>query len=106
MIECLDFGEFIRRYDGPGTLLYLDPPYWGCESDYGKELFSRAEFQRLADQLRGIQGRFLISINDVPEIREIFAWASIEPVQTTYSVAGKGRNVEAAELLISRPAAD
>lgn len=100
VIECLDFGEFIHRYDGPGTLLYLDPPYWGCESDYGKELFSRADFQRLADQLAGIQGSFLMSINDVPEIREIFAWASIEPIQTTHSVAGKGRNTEAAELLI------
>jgi len=30
VIECLDYGAFIRRYDGPGTLFYLDPPYWGC----------------------------------------------------------------------------
>ncbi len=100
VIECLDFGEFIRRYDGPGTMFYLDPPYWGCEGDYGKELFSRADFQRLADQLAGIQGRFLMSINDVPEIREIFAWATVEPIRTSYSIAGKGRNTEAAELLI------
>lgn len=54
-IECLDFGEFIRRYDSPGTLFYLDPPYWGSEGDYGKELFSRADFQRLSDQLAGIR---------------------------------------------------
>ena len=100
VIECLDFGEFIRRYDGPETMFYLDPPYWGCEGDYGKELFSREDFQRLSDQLAGIQGRFLMSINDVPEIREIFAWATIEPIHTSYSVAGKGRNSEAAELLI------
>jgi len=100
VIECLDYGAFIRRYDGPGTLFYLDPPYWGCESDYGKELFTRADFQRLADHLRGIEGRFLMSINDVPEIREIFAWAVIDPVRTTYSVAGKGRIAAAAELLI------
>ncbi|WP_394341509.1 DNA adenine methylase [Rhodobacter maris] len=90
----------IRRYDAPETLFYLDPPYWGCEGDYGKELFSRDDFARLADALRGIDGRFLLSINDVPEIREIFSWAEIEPVRTTYSIAGKGQSTPAAELLI------
>lgn len=100
VIECLDFGDFISRYDGPSTLFYLDPPYWGCEADYGKALFARADFQRLSDQLRAAAGSFLLSINDVSEIRELFAWASIEPVTTTYSIAGKGQSTRAAELLI------
>ncbi len=100
-IECLDFGEFIRRYDSPGTLFYLDPPYWGSEGDYGKELFSRADFQRLADQLAGISGSFMLSINDVPEVREMFSWARLDEVSTTYTIAGggKGRD-QRAELLI------
>lgn len=101
VIECLDFGEFIRRYDSAGTLFYLDPPYWGSEGDYGKALFSRPDFQRLADQLARAQGRWLLSINDVAEIREIFAFARIEEVTTTYTIAGKGRAREPrAELLI------
>ncbi len=100
VIECLDFEEFIRRYDGAGTLFYLDPPYWGCEGDYGKTLFERADFQRLADQLRALKGRFLLSINDVPEIREIFGWAAVEEVKTTYTIAAKGSQPDRAELLI------
>ena len=99
VIECLDFQDFIRRYDSPGTLFYLDPPYWGSEGYYGKALFARADFQRLADQLAGIQGQFLMSINDVPEIRAMFAWANLQEVTTTYSVSSKGSN-KAAELLI------
>ncbi len=99
VIECLDYQDFLRRYDGPGTFFYLDPPYWGCEADYGKALFGRDDFARLADQLAGLQGRFLMSINDVPEIREIFAWARIEPVSTTYTVGAGAR--AARELLIS-----
>ncbi len=69
-IECLDYFEFTRRYDGPNTLFYLDPPYWGCEDDYGKEMFAREEFQRMASQLATIKGKFLMSINDVPAIRD------------------------------------
>jgi DNA adenine methylase len=73
VIECLDWSDFIRRYDTAGTLFYLDPPYWGCEDDYGKAMFAQGDFARMADQLRGIAGRFVLSINDVPEIREIFS---------------------------------
>ena len=40
-----------------------------------------------------------MSINDVPEIRALFAWAEIEEVTTTYTVGGKGAKL-AAELLI------
>lgn len=100
VIECLDFEEFIRRYDGPGTFFYLDPPYWGSEGDYGKALFSRDDFQRLSGQLAKIKGGFLMPINDVPAIRDLFSWARVEEITTSYSVAGRGQNMVAAELLI------
>lgn len=104
VIECLDYQDFIRRYDGPDTLFYLDPPYWGSEGDYGKALFGRDDFARLAGQLAALHGRFLMSINDVPEIRELFSWATVEPVATTYSVGNHdGRGSSRAELLISSP---
>ncbi|MDT8856481.1 DNA adenine methylase [Paracoccaceae bacterium Fryx2] len=48
VIECLDWSDFIRRYDGPGTLFFLDPPYWGCETDYGKAMFARDDFARMS----------------------------------------------------------
>src|SRR5690606_23197362 len=38
-IERLPWGEFVGRYDGAGTLFYLDPPYFGCEGDYGPGMF-------------------------------------------------------------------
>jgi DNA adenine methylase len=102
VIENLDWIDFIGRYDRPGTLFYLDPPYWGSEGDYGAGLFSRADFQRMADRLEATEGMFLLSINDRPEIREMFAWADIEGVMTTYSLAGGERSAPAAELLIGR----
>ena len=105
VIECLDWSEFVTRYDGPGTLFYLDPPYWGCETDYGKAMFSREDFTRMAEQLAVIQGQFLLSINDVPEVREIFGRFEVDEVTTTYTVSTAHGNRQArGELLISRAA--
>lgn len=100
VVDRLPFADFIRRWDRPTTLFYCDPPYWGCEDYYGKNLFSRADFEQLADTLKGIKGRFILSINDVPEIRELFAWARIEDEAVNYSLNGtKPKRVN--ELVIS-----
>lgn len=99
IIENLDWADFIPRYARPGTLFYLDPPYWGSEDDYGTGLFSPADFARLAEMLRDSEGKILLSINDAPEVRTAFAWADIQPVATRYSIGG-AQAVD--ELLIGR----
>jgi DNA adenine methylase len=99
-IEQLDFGDFIRRYDRAGMLFYLDPPYFGSEDDYGKEAFSRADFDRLAAQLASIKGRFILSINDTPTVRHIFAAFRWTEVRTIYTLARKAAN-DVGELVIS-----
>ncbi|GAA4216940.1 hypothetical protein GCM10022253_14370 [Sphingomonas endophytica] len=81
-------------------LFYLDPPYWGCETDYGQDVFGRADFERLAQSLRGLKGRFLMSINDTPGVRATFAGFNMTEVATTYTVGAVG-STKAAELLIS-----
>lgn len=95
-IEQLAFDQFIRRYDTPGTLFYCDPPYYGTEG-YGAGLtFGPDEFARLSEALKVIKGRFILSLNDAPEVRTLFAWASIEAVELTYRLSGKatlGREV-------------
>lgn len=98
-IERLSYAEIIRRYDRPGALFYLDPPYWGCEDDYGKDVFSPADFDRLRGLLEGLRGRFILSINDRPEVRALFAGFVIEEVGLTYRVSGGV--TQARELIIS-----
>tara|TARA_Y100000815_G_scaffold201407_1_gene185027 strand:+ start:2983 stop:3933 length:951 start_codon:yes stop_codon:yes gene_type:complete len=98
-IENLDWRNFITRYDRPETLFYLDPPYWGCESDYGPDVFSQADFAELAERLAGIKGRFLLSLNDTPGVRSCFAAFAFADVSLTYSVSG-GEGVVAKEVVI------
>lgn len=96
-IEQLPYQEVIARYDRPGTLFYLDPPYYKCEHYYGPGLFERDDFARMAGQLRDIKGRFILSLNDTPEIREIFSGYQFEEVSVLYTVSIK----KVTELLIS-----
>ncbi len=100
-IENLPYQDFIERYDRPTTLFYLDPPYYGCERDYGAGVFDRADFTRMAEQLANIQGRFVLSINDVAAVREIFAAFKQDSLSTTYSLPGGGKAKKVSELLIT-----
>lgn len=99
-IECLPYFEAIQRYDRPESFFYCDPPYFGCEDYYGKELFSRDDFQKLADLLSGLKGKWMLSINDVQEIRDIFKDYKIEQARTFYSL-NKNQMKSVEELLIT-----
>lgn len=97
-IENLNYANLIKRYDRPHSFFYIDPPYWGCENDYGKNIFARSDFEVLAGLLKTIEGKFLLSLNDVPEVREIFAGFVMEEVTVTYTCSKK--HSKAGELLI------
>jgi len=100
VIERLPWQAFLARYDRPGMLFYLDPPYFGVENDYGRDNFARDEFAELADRLRSLKGTFLLSINDRPEVRALFEGFTIEGVSTTYSI-DRGKPMKAGELIVS-----
>lgn len=100
-IENLSFERMIERADRPTTFFYMDPPYRGSEDSYGKGLFNREDFKALEAILRGIQGKFLLSLNNVPEIRQLYDGFCIEEVGTSYTASGAHRRKQVTELLIS-----
>jgi DNA adenine methylase len=73
VIENMPWQKFIDKYDKPDTLFYLDPPYWGFEDYYGKNIFDRDQFIEMSRCLGGLKGRFILSINDVPGVRQAFS---------------------------------
>ncbi len=84
-IEQLDFADVIRRYDGPQALFFLDPPYRLTEG-YGID-FAEERYEALAEQLAGISGQFIMSINDTPFVRRTFARFRVDEVETTWTVS-------------------
>jgi DNA adenine methylase len=67
-------------------------------------VFTRTDFTRLALRLSRISGRFMLSVNDVPQTREIFGRFAIETVATSYTVSGKWSDVT--EILVTGPSRD
>ncbi len=43
--------------------------------------------ERLAEQLSAIRGRFILSINDTPGVREVFGRFAFDEVETTYTLS-------------------
>ncbi|MGF7535545.1 DNA adenine methylase [Bacillus mexicanus] len=71
LIECLDFREIIKRYDGPNTFFYIDPPYVGRENYY-KGGFTEKDHIELAELLRNIKGKALVSYYPDPLIESLY----------------------------------
>ena len=88
-IENASYDYVINRMDSPDTLFYLDPPYWNCEKDYGKNIFGKDDFFALKDKLTGIKGKFILSLNDVPEVRELFKDFNIQNKKIRWTVNNK-----------------
>ncbi|MEQ9905005.1 DNA adenine methylase [Pectobacterium aroidearum] len=87
VIEHLGWAECIQRYDRPHTLFYCDPPYWGTEG-YGVE-FGLENYVQMAQLARDIRGKMIISVNDIPEMRQVFEGLNLQSVGINYSLSGK-----------------
>jgi DNA adenine methylase len=92
-IECLPYQEILKRYDRPTTLFYLDPPY------FGRKLYN-FNFTELAKRLEPIHGKFVLSLNDVPEVRRIFRQFHFREIDLAYT-AQKTAGKRFRELLIT-----
>lgn len=97
-IEKMDWHKLVLRYDRPHTFFYMDPPYWETEG-YGNQ-FPLGEYLKMAETLRTLKGRAIVSLNDHPEIRRIFADFDIDTVPIRYTVGGANATVERNEVII------
>lgn len=98
VVEHLDWAECMRRYDRPGTLFYLDPPYWGT-AGYGSD-FGLEQYHLMASLAREAKGQVVISVNDVPEMREAFEGLTIHTTSIRYTV-GREATDQRGELIIT-----
>lgn len=80
VIENMSFEKIIERYDKKDVLFYLDPPYYGTEKYYQIQ-FSEENHIRLAEMLKNVEGKFILSYNDCEYVRELYSQFNIEVVE-------------------------
>lgn len=97
-IENLAWQDCLAKYDRPHTLFYADPPYWETEG-YGVP-FGLEQYEAMAEAARTMQGTMIISVNDHPDMRRVFAGLAMRAVAITYTVGGGGNGADRAELII------
>ena len=88
IIENQDFETLIKHYDRPMTFTYCDPPYFTSEYVYDCG-FTWEDHLRLYHALAGMKGKFLLSYNDCPEIRELYKEYNFFDFKRVHSMAQK-----------------
>ena len=100
VVENQDFETLIKHYDRPDSFFYADPPYFSSEGMY-EVGFGWDDHVRLRDTLKSIKGKFLLSYNDCPELRELYDGFSLLDFSRTHAMVQRyeaGREFK--ELLI------
>jgi DNA adenine methylase len=97
-VESLPYQQILEKYDRPTTIFYADPPYW--ERKLYKHNFTVQDFIELEKRLGAVKGKVLLSLDDHPEVRKLFANWNLLPVELAYT-AQRTTGKKFKELLIS-----
>ncbi len=68
-IYSTDYKNIIDKYDSPTSFFFLDPPY-----EKSKNLYKNCtiDYNEMQEILSNIEGKFILTLNDSPNIRKIF----------------------------------
>ena len=104
-VENLDWRQVFARYDAASTFFFVDPPYIRA-SDTNYTAWSPDEMSALRAGLDALKGRWLLTVDDSPECREIFAGLPMTAVGRANGIEnrpGRRRNLVYHELILHSP---
>lgn len=107
-IACLDFEKACQNVQ-PGDFVYLDSPYvpqsaTASFTDYTMDGFTLSDHERLAALFRrldGIGAKVMLSNNDVPLVRELYAGYGIQSVEVKRLINRNAGGRTGREVLIT-----
>lgn len=83
-IEHLAWDECLLKYDRPHSFMYADPPYW-TTTGYGMD-FGFEQYEKLAQLMATCKSKIMLSINDHPDMRELFKDFTIDVAKIKYTL--------------------
>jgi DNA adenine methylase len=102
-VECVSWERIFALYDGPQTLFFCDPPYMGGET-HAYAAWQEPQMRAFAQAVQQLQGEWIVTVNDSPLTRQLFAGHELRPVITASGGANRKSRPGAtfAELVIRR----
>jgi len=102
-LSNLDAAEFLSRIiptTHKNTLVNLDPPYYGKGRDLYTNFYQPSDHALLAKAVAKIKRRWIVTYDDVPEIRTLYAKYPVYSTKLNYSAQVKRLGTE---LLVLDP---
>lgn len=98
-----DYEPVVRRYDGPDTVFFLDPPYPGYDAGVGESQFDEERFFEL---LKSIKGKWLMTYGIRGKLPGLlkgtrFHVQRIRTPRTIRNISGAGGPSMLTQLLVS-----
>jgi len=81
LIENRSYEYILEKYDSPDTFFYVDPPYYETDAALGIG-FTPEQHRELKERLSRLEGMWLLTINDHPQVRHLYKEYNIERVIT------------------------
>ena len=100
LIHNRNWKTLLQQYDRETALFFLDPPYVNV-NPVNYDPWTLAQVQDMADTLKGRKCKFIVTLNDLPEIRDAFAWCQLTGVMKPNRLRRDHRPY--GELIIASP---
>lgn len=105
-LTSIDFQEAIETPTKNKVLMYVDPPYFlPPKRKHYRHGLDHEDHVRLAESLKKTKHSFFLTYDDAEEIRSLYSWAYIYPLQFFYRVENSatqnGARKQGFELVIT-----
>ena len=104
IIENLDWEKCLSVYDRSETFFFCDPPYTACDAGM-YAAWTVADVMSFRERLNRLKGRWIVTLNDAPEIRRIFSDCQITVVERAQGISQAKKKVYR-ELVITPQTAE
>jgi DNA adenine methylase len=85
-VENLDWQKCLDVYDRKESFFFCDPPYTACNAGiYGA--WKAADVMRFRERLDRLKGKWMVTFNDAPEIRNVFSDCHIVSIERAKGIS-------------------
>ncbi len=103
VIEQMPYEKCIAHYDKPNTFFFLDPPYLNADPGV-YDGWTEDQMRSFAAVIRSIKGEWVVTVDDSPATRKIFAEHRLRAIKFDNKLATMRNGKTAMRELIITPA--